>query len=128
MGFDGLFFARADYQDILARNSTKKREMIWKASANLGSASYLFTGILPNGYGAPGSFCYDYHCADPPIMVSRNRLFFCIWLIRFICYRITNVYMITMLTNEFRHFSMLPNLRYRFLFKRMFVFGLILGS
>jgi hypothetical protein len=31
--------------------------------------SWLFTGVLPNGYGPPGSFCYDIFCADPPIMV-----------------------------------------------------------
>jgi hypothetical protein len=36
MGFDGLFFGRADYQDINKRNSAKTMEMIWKASANLG--------------------------------------------------------------------------------------------
>jgi alpha-mannosidase len=36
MGFDGLFFGRADYQDIKQRNTTKTMEMIWKASANLG--------------------------------------------------------------------------------------------
>ncbi len=36
MGFDGLFFGRADYQDLEKRNSTKTMEMVWKASANLG--------------------------------------------------------------------------------------------
>ena len=36
MGFDGLFFGRADYQDIAQRHATKTLEMIWKASANLG--------------------------------------------------------------------------------------------
>ena len=36
MGFDGLFFSRADYQDIQTRNSTRTMEMLWKASANLG--------------------------------------------------------------------------------------------
>jgi hypothetical protein len=36
MGFDGLFIGRADFQDIAERNATKKMEMIWKASANLG--------------------------------------------------------------------------------------------
>jgi hypothetical protein len=39
MGFDGLFFARADYQDRHTRNSTKTMEMVWKASANLGELS-----------------------------------------------------------------------------------------
>jgi hypothetical protein len=36
MGFDGLFFGRADYRDIQARNMTKTKEMVWKGSANLG--------------------------------------------------------------------------------------------
>jgi len=68
MGFDGLFFARADYQDIDKRSKSKSMEMIWKASANLGNLlmrdyylhmcisdrqSWLFTSILPNGYCTP---------------------------------------------------------------------------
>jgi alpha-mannosidase len=36
MGFDGLFFGRADYQDIEQIHATKTMEMIWKGSANLG--------------------------------------------------------------------------------------------
>jgi len=36
MGFDGLFFGRADYQDFDERHKTKTLELIWKASANLG--------------------------------------------------------------------------------------------
>jgi alpha-mannosidase len=42
MGFDGLFFGRADYQDIQERNATKTMEMIWKGSANLGKYPYRF--------------------------------------------------------------------------------------
>jgi hypothetical protein len=41
MGFDGLFFGRADYQDWQTRSSTKTMEMVWKASANLGELSRL---------------------------------------------------------------------------------------
>ncbi len=36
MGFDGLLFGRADYQDYETRNRTKTMEMVWKASRNLG--------------------------------------------------------------------------------------------
>ncbi|CAF3547776.1 unnamed protein product [Rotaria sp. Silwood1] len=68
MGFDGLFFGRADYQDIEQRQKLKTMEMIWQASTNLGNQSWLFTGILPNGYGPPESFCFDIFCDDPPIM------------------------------------------------------------
>jgi len=39
MGFDGLFFGRADYQDKSTRSSAKTMEMVWKASANLGQLS-----------------------------------------------------------------------------------------
>ena len=50
MGFDGLFFGRADYQDLGTRNNAKTREMIWKASANLGqlstSDSYLESTLI----------------------------------------------------------------------------------
>ena len=104
MGFDGLFFGRADYQDIMARNATKTKEMVWKASASLGNLlmtdcnlisfersihrvsmcilgtqSYLFTGILPHGYGVPGGFCFDMKCQDQPIMVSKCCFWFCIF-------------------------------------------------
>jgi hypothetical protein len=40
MGFDGLFFARADYQDLDARHKANTMEMVWKASANLGQFSF----------------------------------------------------------------------------------------
>jgi hypothetical protein len=88
MGFDGLFFGRADYEDYRTRNRTKTMEMVWKASANLGEMlnalersrherhdvicldrqSWLFTGVLPNGYSPPDSFCFDFGCDDEPIM------------------------------------------------------------
>ncbi|CAF1271793.1 unnamed protein product, partial [Rotaria magnacalcarata] len=35
MGFDGLFFARLDYQDDEQRNNTKTREMVWNGSDHL---------------------------------------------------------------------------------------------
>jgi lysosomal alpha-mannosidase len=41
MGFDGLFFARDDYQDKDTRTKAKTLEMVWKASANLGLESAL---------------------------------------------------------------------------------------
>jgi lysosomal alpha-mannosidase len=87
MGFDGMFFGRDDYQDYDQRNRTKNMEMVWKASANLGKKqtiindlnkrhilldrqSWLFTGILPNGYAPPNTFCFDFVCKDEPIIVS----------------------------------------------------------
>jgi lysosomal alpha-mannosidase len=86
MGFDGMFFGRDDYQDHDQRNRTKNMQMVWKASANLGKEqriliglnrsilldrqSWLFTGILPNGYAPPNTFCFDFVCKDEPIIVS----------------------------------------------------------
>ena len=31
--------------------------------------SWLFTGVLPNVYAPPKSFCFDDSCADKPVMV-----------------------------------------------------------
>lgn len=36
MGYDGLFFARLDFQDRMKRKADKSMEMVWKSSANLG--------------------------------------------------------------------------------------------
>jgi hypothetical protein len=36
MGFDGLFFGRLDYQDLIHRGFEKTLELVWKGSANLG--------------------------------------------------------------------------------------------
>jgi len=65
-GFDGLFFARIDYQDMDLRLKTKNMESVWMGSESLGDQSTLFTGVLYNGYGPPGGFCFD--CDDTPIM------------------------------------------------------------
>ena len=68
-GFDGLFHGRIDYQDDAFRSFNKSREMLWQASANLGDAAKIFTGILPNIYTPPDGFCFDIYCDDDPIMV-----------------------------------------------------------
>lgn len=48
MGFDGLFFARDDYQDKDTRTKAKTLEMVWKASANLGLEAALTKNRLKN--------------------------------------------------------------------------------
>jgi len=101
MGFDGLFFGRADFQDIAKRRAEKTMEMIWKASANLDRQSWLFTGILPNGYGPPGGFCFDFACSDPPIMVENTiAREFSVCILK--TYRIIHICMITMFPIEFK--------------------------
>ena len=69
MGFDGLFFARNDYDDKNQRMKDQTMEMVWRPSKSLGSASDLFTGVLFYHYGPPPGFCFDLLCADPPIQV-----------------------------------------------------------
>ncbi|XP_014672953.1 PREDICTED: lysosomal alpha-mannosidase-like [Priapulus caudatus] len=73
MGYDGLFFGRMDYDDFKKRKEDKTLEHVWKGSANLGEAAYLFTGALYNGYNPPPGFCFDQFCDDPPIM-DDNRM------------------------------------------------------
>uniref|UniRef100_A0A1A9ZH71 Alpha-mannosidase n=1 Tax=Glossina pallidipes TaxID=7398 RepID=A0A1A9ZH71_GLOPL len=72
MGYDGLFFGRLDYQDKSERLLTKTAEMIWRASANLGKSSNLFTGALYNQYQPPPGFCFDILCADEPIIDGKH--------------------------------------------------------
>nr|XP_036215974.1 lysosomal alpha-mannosidase [Bactrocera oleae] len=68
MGFDGQFFARMDWIEKSERIRNMTAEMIWKASADLGERSELFTGLLYNHYSAPPSFCFDTLCSDEPII------------------------------------------------------------
>lgn len=54
MGFDALFFGRADWRDKTQREETKSVEMVWEASANLGGylESYIQTQyVLYRRYG-----------------------------------------------------------------------------
>ena len=56
---------------ISVRSSSSSRRQRAKATEIiLDTLSSLFTGLLPNGYNPPDTFCFDLYCADPPIMVS----------------------------------------------------------
>ena len=48
MGFDGLFFARIDYQDKYKRLRSKTAEFIWEGSPNLGKQIILGLYIIYN--------------------------------------------------------------------------------
>ncbi|XP_043940666.1 lysosomal alpha-mannosidase [Protopterus annectens] len=73
MGFDGWFFGRIDYQDKNNRETNKEMEQVWRASTNLEPPrADLFSGVLPNGYNPPDSFCWDVLCSDSPIMDDPN--------------------------------------------------------
>ena len=76
MGYDGLFFARIDYQDKEKRKSDRSLELIWRGSpTNWGRQSDLFTGIFYNHYSPPPGLCFDLiHCNIDPV-VSDPELF-----------------------------------------------------
>jgi len=66
MGFDGLFFARSDYQDHDKRNETQALELLWRSMPSRGDATDLFTHIF-----YPGMYCwlpgFAFENEDPPI-------------------------------------------------------------
>lgn len=64
-GFEALFFARMDYQDLQIREQQKAVEMMWQPSESLPDI-HLLTGMLTNGYCDPGGFMFEY--GDDPIM------------------------------------------------------------
>ncbi|XP_059158646.1 lysosomal alpha-mannosidase-like isoform X2 [Physella acuta] len=73
-GFDGYFFGRLDYQDKDKRQKDKTMEFVWRGSPNnLGGDGEIFTGVLPNGYGPPGGYCFDITC-DPNMIKDDPNL------------------------------------------------------
>lgn len=68
VGFDALFFGRADYQDMDYRRKVKALEMVWRGSSSLEDAD-VFTGNFPSGnYGPPWGFDFNWGSWDAPIM------------------------------------------------------------
>jgi Glycosyl hydrolases family 38 N-terminal domain len=65
-GFDALFFARADYQDVALRRRAHASEMVWRPCGGGGSAG-VFTGTFPNHYGPPAGFNFEWGQHDLPI-------------------------------------------------------------
>lgn len=66
-GFDAVFFARADYQDIAKRRIDRSMEFIWRGSKSLGSTAEVFGGAMHHHYDPPEGFRYDIKDPDPPI-------------------------------------------------------------
>uniref|UniRef100_A0A6E8VVM0 Alpha-mannosidase n=1 Tax=Anopheles coluzzii TaxID=1518534 RepID=A0A6E8VVM0_ANOCL len=71
MGYDGLFFARLDYQDKNNRMQTRTPEMIWHTSSSL-EENELFTSVLYNHYSAPPGYCFDVLCNDDPMIDDQE--------------------------------------------------------
>ncbi|KAL3141201.1 hypothetical protein ABBQ38_003541 [Trebouxia sp. C0009 RCD-2024] len=72
LGFDALFFGRADYQDMEVRKAAKQMEVLWRGAKSFGDSADVFTANFPTGnYGAPGGFWYDPWSPDDPIMDDK---------------------------------------------------------
>ncbi|KAL3687509.1 hypothetical protein R1sor_013818 [Riccia sorocarpa] len=67
VGFDAVFFGRADYQDKLKRQQTRSLEFIWRGSSSLGSSAQIFGGLLAHHYSAPEEFRFDLRSTSPLI-------------------------------------------------------------
>lgn len=72
-GFDAVFFARADYQDVEARRAARASEVVWDpARARGGGSGGAFCGAFPEHYGPPRGFNFDWGQDDPPIQVCAT--------------------------------------------------------
>ena len=69
MGFDGLFFARADYQDRAQRIATKTMEMIWKGSANLGEYQFRCNKYLEQSKSSENETLMLYSKSEKPFFL-----------------------------------------------------------
>ena len=48
--FDGVFFARLDYEDHNKRRNEKSMELVWKGSDDLGQSTEIFTYVMDHHY------------------------------------------------------------------------------
>ncbi|KAI5069723.1 hypothetical protein GOP47_0016024 [Adiantum capillus-veneris] len=67
LGFNGMFFARIDYQDKLKRLNESTMEMVWQASRTFGDSAQIFTGAFYDFYYPPDGFNFDFESFDTPI-------------------------------------------------------------
>lgn len=66
VGFDALFFGRADYQDMAHRKNLTAMEMVWQGSNSLEDATVFTGNFISGNYGPPEGFGFEWGC--PPIM------------------------------------------------------------
>ena len=121
MGFDGLFFGRADYEDYQTRNRTKTMEMVWKASANLGK---WMRALFPFEHHSPiwsasqvtkAGYSLVFYLMDmvPQIhsVMICSAAIHLLWYLKTasiqstsyrVCFRMTHDYTITMYQNVFK--------------------------
>ena len=81
LGFDAVFFGRADYQDMKKRAGELNLEHLWRGSSSSSTASdsMLFTGNFASGnYGPPPGFWWEWTSspdaiiADDPLLKEYN--------------------------------------------------------
>ena len=75
LGFDGMFFGRADVKDMNIRKKNKELEFVWKGSGggpkdcdHEDEDDGIFVGNFASGnYGPPSGFNFEFSISDPPI-------------------------------------------------------------
>ena len=61
MGFNGMYFARIDFQDYQQRLKDKTLEFIWRPSGTLGQQTEIFTHVLwQTTYCPPGLYSHSF--------------------------------------------------------------------
>lgn len=69
VGFDALFFGRADYQDMAVRTPAKRLEHVWRGEASYGaSADVLASNFRSGNYGPLPGFNFDWAQPDDPVI------------------------------------------------------------
>ena len=69
LGFDALFFGRADYQDMAARTQARRLEHVWRGEASFGDAADILASNFKSGnYGPLPGFNFDWAQPDDPLI------------------------------------------------------------
>ena len=71
-GVDAVFFMRADWQEIKARQAARTTEMVWAPSPTLGDGGSTYAGILYGGYCTETGLSSDFYSDDPPVMDDQR--------------------------------------------------------
>jgi len=86
LGFDAMFFGRADYQDMKKRSKEKTLEHLWRGTgsgpssssssdATSDAASTLLTGNFPSGnYGPPPGFWWEWTSSPDAVIADDPDL------------------------------------------------------
>ncbi|XP_074026193.1 lysosomal alpha-mannosidase isoform X2 [Leptinotarsa decemlineata] len=68
MGYDGVFFARLDHDDLDQRKKDRRLDFVWQGSDNLDNST-IYGGIFATDlYNSPPGYCWDIECEDDVIV------------------------------------------------------------